>query len=369
MNETAQHSLPLSELLGDGGSHSKLVQEFIADLLGNALAERNGFTELTLEQIGVRLGDLGQDLIDAAEGLTEHEDFEKCKSSYCMILIELELGDQSDFPTQTLAELAFPAEGPEDSDEPTGTDERMEAQLFAPESQSEPTSLPVAPSPTGKSVGRELCKFGTPLLYTRRIENLRDSLGHLRKLTGQAFCFAVEAEGDHRIASSLNENWAECQSQIASLTQHTGGNFELLPQLKDGLIAISQNCKSWLYEGNLPFGAFNNALRFLNSIREPGKMHFAPIEISALLLFFGQDGDLNGIELRNRLRVTGLSGDQIIELSFRLSRIQRFRALIVSVHSEFSEEQFKILEEDFYTVVPLLEQLRFLTNETVQQVA
>ena len=189
------------------------------------------------------------------------------------------------------------------------------------------------------------------------------------RLSGQSFCFALEAECAAKIAPIIPGFWAHRENAVRSILDAANRRFELHPQLRAGLDTLAKTNSQWLPDGQYPFAGTLSALRYIIATLQPENFQPSLMEAATLLFFFGQNLTLQGFALKNLLGVEGLQPAEITESAFRIVRTQRFRTKIMLATSEVTSGELDVLQEDLKRLFALLSKLKLGGVRNVKRAA
>jgi hypothetical protein len=190
------------------------------------------------------------------------------------------------------------------------------------------------------------------------------SVSHLDKITAQNYCFALEAEWLDKPSPALASFWSRRQPAILLLLDKNSGRFQFHPDLKENLVALSETHRDWLLEGKFPSAATLTSLRYFAGTSEISKLKLSLLDVAVLLLFFGQTRTVGQLSLTNEIGASGLAPKEMIELSFRLLRIQKIKSKCLSIAPDFTRNLLPLLETDIKRVFTLTHRLQFEPEET-----
>ncbi len=180
----------------------------------------------------------------------------------------------------------------------------------------------------------------------------------LIKLIGQSLCFSLESEVGERLFGALKVFWMKRESAIRTLLDNGNRKFELHPTLKKAIDHAAEEHTEWLLEGKFPHAAVLSSLRYMIATLQPDKFEPSLLEGGIFIFFFGQNGSADVFPLQNMLGVSGLDFNHATEFFFRLSRLHRLKNKFLSPTGVLELGQLLILEQDFETVVRLMESLQ-----------
>jgi hypothetical protein len=257
-------------------------------------------------------------------------------------------------PNELITE--FPMGKPSESSNESSTE-------FSGEVVSEPPTLPEKRHTASSPLAKEYIQMAEHFIEMSQRGVFPFPIIHLEKITAQNFCFAMEAEWIDRVIPSLNPFWSNRATTIPRLLDKSGGRFDFHLDIKNDLVALTESHQDWLLDGKFPFAATLTSLRYLAGISDLDKLKLSLLDIAVLLMFFGCDRTVGEISLSNELGAQGLSESEIIELSFRLLRIQKIKSKALSISQDFKREILSTLTGDMERVFSLMHQLKFGPDE------
>lgn len=308
------------------------LEDLLRILISEPFAVEHGFADMNLDEVGLLLENL-------QESFGKTESFEKCKSTYCLLLLELDLLHR-EIPTQALSELVQ-VSVPEKIEEefpilepitppfkPTREDTVWSS--FAAKAKAEPAKNFAA-------LAEELKQWAPASMKVGETK---------RRLIAQSLCWAIEAELFRFLKPGLVDFWPVRNEPIHRHLNKTGSVFDLAPDLKTSLEGQSKEYGEWLYESRFPIQGLITSLRYLLSVPNLEKFNPAPLDLATLILLFSK-----------QLKFTGLQEEETTEFVFRLSRLQGLKAKVFSPHQEWKEADLHLLEEDVSACAELLVKL------------
>ena len=398
------------------------LSSLINDLLAEPFAKEHQFGELNLDEVGKALEEARERLNeedDSSEHGASPHSYENSVSIYCMILMELESQGMYAPPEETLNELTHRRDGTILMEiPPRETVARMPPPLrqpSAPLTDEQPGEevmtdfpTPIFPGPEDEKPSqpslemsgtfeelpteeellvfpdeRPMSAVGSPyeqdfkailpeLTSTKARDHLEIALyfqlirggsfpfapENADRLSGQSFCFALEAEGATKIAPVIPDFWVQRENAVRTLLDAANRRFELHPQLRTGLDALAKEHSQWLPEEHYPFAGTLSALRYIIATLQPEKFQPSLLEVATLVFFFGQNLSLQGFPLKNHLGVEGLQPPEIIEMAFRMLRTQRFRSKVMTASAEVAEGELDLVQADLKRLFALLSKLK-----------
>jgi hypothetical protein len=385
------------------------LHRLVTGLLQERFAIENDFAQLTLDKIDHVLEETAPMFenteVVPAEINAQKKSYERCKDTYCLILLHLE-SKGGKLPTDVLSDLVAQIS----PKAPVAARIALSANLpplfenapMAPSIALEEVPV-VQPAPVELGMTQEwkVSDDDTPTLPMKEISDLairnalpdpipeaeefgcRSTLAsqylklahHFRadrdprtfpfqaevadRLVMFSLCFAVEAECIERLSPVIPIFWSNREDAIRGLLDNEGKRFDLHPSLKRALDELAAQHSDWLYDHQFPHAGVLNSLRYMVATSSPGSFKPTAIETASLLLFFGHDAVLGAFPAANLLGARGLSVPQLIELVFRLCRIQKFKNRVVTAGTNFDPEQLKLLEQDVHESFLLLMKLEF----------
>jgi len=177
------------------------------------------------------------------------------------------------------------------------------------------------------------------------------SISHLKRLSAQHYCMALETECQKRFDPGVKRFWSQRKTGVPQwLKPETSG---LVEDLATAVGQLQTKHTDWLDAGGFPSGTLAAILRyFLNS----GSENFRPslIECGFLAWLFGPEQTIGSLKTNNLLGLVGISTDGCIELCLRLTRIQKTRNKLFSMGFNLSDEAHSTLKKDLKRVSELL---------------
>lgn len=354
------------------------LRDLLTAFLRDPFVQSQNLRDLNLEEIGTFFE--GQD--EAPH--TDIAGFERAKSHYCLILLELELLGFTDSPVEPLSvfyasmggerekEVELPSELPDLSFPPT---EIVLDQFVLPggsaleSSISKDTSwktlLNSIQSPSGRAyfeLSRTLTLAGS---FPRSIRS-----EDLDRLNAQCQIWSIECELFERTKPALMHFWPHRDTHISRILCQNGRAYDFHPGLKEGLENFAKNHPDWLYENKFPISGILSSLRYLMSVPAIEKFVPAAIDFAALILLFGRNSEYGAQLIYNVLGISGISGEEILELSARLSRLQRLKAKILNPHQPLTTSISETVRSDAAAALPLVLRIEIqLKGSSVKEVA
>jgi hypothetical protein len=349
------------------------IRDLIGELLQEPFAAANSLGTLSLKDAaklfeGERFSESGA--LD--EGLAES--FEKCRSVYCLLIMELENRGITEEEITSLQEWSSTA--------PTEVTEVHPPEL-PPLPGAKPPANKLSKAPPLPKTGKprpepppakipetedsHLNLSGPPKEYVRIAQYFQSWLEvtsppfaaeYVERLIGQNLSFALESQCHRTLHAGLERFWGQRRAAIKALLApdaDENSQFALSPILRNDLDQLSERHRFWLGDKTFPYPVVLLALRYI--FARPRAEDFTPslTESAVLLLFFGNPGPLGDWQLGNELGAHGLSVEETLELSFRLIHLQRVRNLLLIPTSPLPDaNQRKILSQELRRTLHLM---------------
>jgi hypothetical protein len=346
------------------------VRELIDRLLSESFAREHGLADRDLKEVAKLFE--GESLSEEGSEAPHDESFERCRSTYCLLLMELETQGLTEDAITPLKAWSSGAENPAADPKPHGVPPLPQAKappLPKPARRADP---PPAKVPEGDEPVVELS--GPPKEYLRIAQYFQSWLGvssapfgsdYVERLIGQNLCFSLESQCHRTLRHALERFWGQRQTAIESLmTRSDEDVLDFEPAVLEALNKLAEQHRFWLGENRFPHSAVRHAMRYL--FARPQADDFAPslIEAGTLILFFGNPGAIGGKQLGNELGAEGLGADDTIELAFRLIHLQRARNTLLIPTTPLPESsQRKALYQEIRRTLHLIASLT-LGNRT-----
>ncbi len=194
------------------------------------------------------------------------------------------------------------------------------------------------------------------------------SVNQAERLEAQNLCFAVDIESEKKAQAAFSALKDRKHDLIESMVTSRAGRSHLEPALLAGLEKTAKQKRALLYEGQLPLAGIIHSLRFLDLTDSDSITQPALFFTASLLMCFGHDGKLGDRSVKNEINVEGLSSEEILELCFRLLRLQKLRNRALSVTTPWSSGELASIQEDVKTALPLLGRMRInVGNESLEE--
>ncbi len=339
-----KNSLPLSDNF----------RELLGDLIADTFAINNGFHELTLDEIGLILEE------SLGIGSAYFDNYDTCKSIYCLLLSELELQGYSDFPDAlrdlTLKELESHAVI-KSSIATSHTETAKTSPLTVLDKLSEiihhldvdlekepKTALHnISEKPsTNKSqstgLSDEYLNISTKLNIESEKSDNPVTREALKRIMLHLQIVACEVSIFSRVKSELESMWPHLPAKISSLLEKDSFSFNKTAQ--DHIAEHEQKYSEWLHQGKFPRLAALHCLRYLTLTRNFECFHPSAFEIGIIFYFWGSS------ENDNFKLLFGISEEKRIELAFRLLRSDKIKTTSQNFNRELTVEQLQMASED-----------------------
>jgi hypothetical protein len=324
---------------------SQTSKELLGILLQEPFAINNGFEDLTLEEIGLILEE------PFGDGTAIVESYNACKSTYCLLLIELELNGHEILP-EPLREKPLKHFG---------------SLFIAPESDFElvkeddsnlNTVLEISPSQITNSQNeisdpsRDYFHLAELFSNNQLNKEIRISDTTKLRLAIQLAISGCEIATFNKIRDALTSFWPKrieaiqpfIQAEAFKFTDSTNTTFE----------SHEKQYGAWLYEGKFPRVATLHCLKYLTIIQSVDRLHPSVFELGCFFYFWGALSKDISTPSNPFLEFGQLSPEQLIETAFRLFRLDRIKANANNFNHPISEGQDQVVQEDIYQIMCLL---------------
>lgn len=324
---------------------SQTSKELLGILIQEPFALNNGFEDLTLEEIGLILEEpFGDDSAIA-------ESYNACKSTYCLLLIDLELQGY-----ETLPKIL--------RDKPL---KHFSSLIIAPDKGSDFIKmdeanlnpvLEISPPPARDSQNETQNPSWEYFHLAELFENNQlDSEIKISPITKQriAIQFAIsgcEIATFNKVRDTLSSFWPRrieaiqhfIRTESFKFTDSTNSTFE----------NHENQYGAWLYDGKFPRVATLHCLKYLTVIQSVERLHPSVFELGCFFYFWGALGADVSAPANPFSEFTQLSQEQLIETAFRLFRLDRIKADSNNFNHKLSEGQDQVVREDIYRIMSLL---------------
>lgn len=328
------------------------IPELIEKLLREDFAEKNGFVNLNLESIGKILEETREGFEHpntlSPEFLAEMESYERCKSTYCLLLLQYELLNYQDLPEQSLSQLQNPVDSVPDfiADEENSMSEKTMLHIGI--------SGPLVRVPSNEGKLGTYLSIAHLLSQARERKDIKISETHSIRIQGLCHLFDLESEVFRFFLPLLACFWPQKKAAILELLDGKSHGFEFHPSLKSGLEILAKSHREWLAEEKFPLAACVNSLKYVFGVQQLEKFKPALLDVSILTLLFGRESEMGEVPIINRLGVP-FSDAQAVEFAFRLTRLQKSKAKLSSISNEIAPDDLIQIQDDCAALKKLFE--------------
>ncbi|MSP18082.1 MAG: hypothetical protein EXR74_00780 [Bdellovibrionales bacterium] len=449
-----------TQLMAPAPEFSYVFRELLGCLFNEPFSLNNNFKDLSFEDVGLVL----EESFGGTENLSES--YESCKSTYCLMLIELDLNGYSDLPKilrenpiNDIAHLAiWPSvnKSPLPLDLPIGPP--LELKMNAPLSlisevpleeiiaeqmmistdifEAAPTFelLPATPDNLNEISDDIESAIKSVIIANSDLDNRPTPSSHLtseinptEKFSGldsevipilqelnpvTAFKTSTETPIDSDYMTTLGQDYFKL-ADLFKLNLNTNSipispstseraaiqflvvacELEIFKTLRENLIAlwpereikiqgllkvdtfkfndeisqVIQNHQNrfadWLYDAKFPELAALHCLRYLVLTPTIDELHPSVFELATFIYFWSALADPNTESLCHQSEGPQLSQDQMIEIAFRLFRLDRIKANANNFNYELSNQHFQQTQEDTTRILELLNENSMVTLE------
>lgn len=352
-----------------------LCRELIGSLMTEPFAKKNGFDELTLDEIGLIL----EEPLGVGDSYYEH--YDSCKSTYCLLLAEFELQGLTDFPDElrdlTLKELEpkaiFPTASlnPKENSEASSPisvldklseiihtldiDLEKEPQTALHEIKAsqldlnhQTLELKFSNLENAKTIDEEYLNLATALNEKAKNGDNPISREVASRATTYFHILACEIALFSKIKEELKSIWPELPKNIAIIVQND--SFKFTETSEKNIAADETNHSQWLYQKRFPRAAALHCLRYLTLTRSFETFHPTAFDLGSLIYFWGTLSDCPFDFLSQ------LPREKRIEIAFRLFRLDRIKSLSQNFNRAMSTDQIGAASEDSKTILDSLTQ-------------
>lgn len=342
--------------------HSGL-KDLLKAFMNDPFVVEQKLSQLSLEEIG-RYVEEQQEEVGSSDAL------ERVKGSYCLILLELELLSYSCVPEESLSEFnqklfgaeELPIEKSYSLQDLTFTSAPIDLNdLVLPGGARFESSGPKEVELPKKNFQSEIARAYYELSHTLTVagsfpRSIRSE--DLERLHVQCQIWSLESELLTRTKSSLETFWPQRDTHVARVICQNRHAYDFHPALREGFEQFAKNHPGWLYEGKFPIAGMMASLRYLLSVPTMEKFVPACIDFSALILLFGRNAEYKAQLIYNVLGINAITPEEILELSARLSRLQRLKAKVLNPHQVLTKEIIQTASSDFEATLPLVLRLQ-----------
>ncbi len=424
-----------AKLMESTPEFSDVFRELLGCLFNEPFFLNNTFKDLSFEDVGL--------VLEESFGGTENlnESYDACKSTYCLMLIELDLNGDSDLPKilreNPMNDMVHLAIWPSVSESPVvldlplvlpmeeliaeqvmiSTDILEGAPIFellaetsnplgeiSPNIESDGSAVIIANSdldnrPTSSSdltsevipkeefsfiapevissfaeltpvtalnistetpknsddmttLGQDYFKLAALFKLNLNTHSIPISPSTSERATIQFLVAACELELFKTLHEGLIALWPEREIKIQGLLKV--GTFTFNDEISQVIQNHQNQFADWLYDAKFPELAALHCLRYLVLTPTIKELHPSVFELATFIYFWGALADPNTESLFHQSEGPQLSQDQMIEIAFRLFRLDRVKAYANNFNCELSSRHFRQTEEDTTRILELL---------------
>jgi len=328
------------------------IERLARQLLGEPFAIEHGLGELDIEGIGHALEAASE------EGTPDLVGTDRCKELYCSLLMAIEAGPAHIVPGTPLKQWV---------DRPEAAAPELEVVL--PESIPgmefpQADDLPITLLPAGHNA-KEYLELAHFFSHLRNEGGFPLPLQHLDRLYGQSLTNAIEVDCADSLSPLLARWWQRKDTSIGLVLSTEGG---WRAEVRKPLEALERVHSQWLPLGKFPWVQGAHSLRYLSALERPDAYRPSLIDAGILFLLFGHGSGKNG-PFRNELGLPDSAKEEIIELAFRLIRLQQTRNRLLTPWPSQSgappaDGLGRQAEEDAKAILPILARCLMTADET-----
>ena len=332
----------VTDKLGSEPEFSSIFRELLGQLLIEPFALKNSFENFTLEDIGLMLEEpLGDDphLV---------EDFDDCKSTYCLLLLELEILGYSDLPIilkqQPLKALEHLAIKPADS---RGSNVDTIPKI-AEISSEENTTRTFKAATLLESYLNIAESFSS-----KKIDAVLSVTNEARdRATIQFLIASCEIAVFERLKTDLIQLWPSRQERILELIEDNAFNFK--DEISQVLQVHERRYPQWLFDDRFPKLGALHCLRYLTLTKSVESLHPSVFELGSFIYFWGALKETPSKGTEAYINLSGLNKEQQIEVAFRLFRLDRIKASALNFNRELPSHLLQMAQEDTQQILEIL---------------
>jgi hypothetical protein len=341
---------------------SQTFKDLLATFIQEPFALSNGFEDLNFEEIGLIL----EEPFGDEQTLTDS--YNSCKSTYCLMLIELELNGYEYLPVsfkeKTLKQLADQNIAP-----------RVEVETSAPEKaleivternlnlgNEETTNLnpilelaPPIPEETQEeptNPANEYFELANFFANKQITPEIKISDRTMQRIMIQFAISGCEISGFNKLRDVLSSFWPNRIEAINHFIQTD--SFKFTDSTNSIFERHEKQHGEWLYEGKFPRVATLHCLKYLSVIQSVERLHPSVFELGCFFYFFGALSNEIPSSINPIRDFAQLSSEQFIETAFRLFRLDRMKANANNFNHPLSEGQDQIVREEVSRIMCLL---------------
>lgn len=333
--EPVAHMNPIEQQLGP------VVSELLAQLAVDPFAVNNGFENLSFADIGLILEEpIGED-----PQLTDS--FDACKSIYCLILIELELSGYEDLPNllqQNTLRSITQFEAPNiDS-------------THSPETPPQILELTTGPTPPEGTQPSDLSDnflkiadfFGSP--------DSEKTLNVTHETKDRALIHFLISACEITVFGLLKDDliqfWPSRQDKILALLR--GDSFSFSEEVFNQFEDHQRRYPQWLFDDRFPKLGALHCLKYLTLTKSFDAFHPTAFELGTFIYFWGALQRNHGQSSEILSSLSTLTAENLIEVSFRLFRLDRIKAIGLNFNRELPPHLTQLVQEDTHQIRHLL---------------
>lgn len=347
-------------------------QELLRNLVGEPFSVSNGFLDLTLEEIGLIL----EEPIDETSQLIEIHN--SCKSTFCLLLIELELCGYETIPAHLLEHpLKTLCEIVDGTDSTTQKISELKASQIIEErkiilDEEENTRLNpileiVPPQQTVKETNLESDFTEMARWFINQTSPSAEWPVSTEACQRSAIHFLLAASDIsifQKMKHGIHEMWPTRAQSIQSLLNPN--EFKFNENILSKIALDEKSNSELLFDGKFPKLAALHCLKYLTLSNSLESLHFSTFELGILIYFWGTqlplwDGEASHA---NSLK---LSEDQAIQIAFRLFKLDRIKANADNFNRLFVENYFQSALNDTQSIKKIFDDV--LSQSFVKEVA
>jgi len=366
---------------------SEPFRELLGFLFREPFAINNRLHELNFEEIGLIL----EEPFGGDEQLSES--YNSCKSTYCLMLLELELQGLSSLPQnltsiplKDLSEFAiftetdFAGTPPIEADTKNSLQSDKVHQLISElelDLDSEPKTalndvsqilsasppeaeaIAVIPTESFDTILSPLANeyLSLSLLFKNNLHNEENTPKQEANMRAIAHfkIGALEIELFNKIRTDIEHIWHNRVERIHSFLQ--SDSFRFNDNQEKEFQVIEQQFSAVLYDERFPRLAALHCLKYLSLVQSVDALQPTVFEIGALIYFWGTQDPCPFDQFNF------LTAQQRLEIALRLFRLDRLKAIGTNFNKSFSQEQLSQIEDDINEIFNFL---NFKRSENVE---
>lgn len=202
------------------------------------------------------------------------------------------------------------------------------------------------------TLGQDYFKLADLFKLNLKTHSIPISPSTSERATIQFLVAACELELFKTLREGLIALWPEREIKIQGLLK--GDTFTFNDEISQVIQNHQNQFADWLYDAKFPELAALHCLRYLVLTPTIKELHPSVFELATFIYFWGALADLNTESLFHQSEGPQLSQDQMIEIAFRLFRLDRVKAYANNFNCELSSRHFRKTEEDTTRILALL---------------